>query len=614
MNTLADTLDAMVRPTASGDACGYHDSQPPSCYEPVVEHSRRTLHEFLAHVQRHGPIDTVLQVGLGRRGGTHRAFRLLARRVVTIECDAGRVQSYLASQPVDPDRDILVVGDSTDPRTLDAVKAHLDSCDLLFLDGGGTYGQCAADWRAYAPFVRPGGLVAFADRSQLWPSVRDRFDVDRFAHELTRRWLLPRGLRLHRFGTDDAIHCYRQPAAAAGVAPELPLPRGFVDAAPSRRVGEHVGFSLHTTADGFVAVADPVAHYDARARLRNEYRVVLQHRTRAELTHLVEAFVALRAVADAALDSLAGGDLGGFARIAKEFGAGCEDVVAALLPSLQDTPDNRELLRVFGALQLLRGEHDIGATVLRRVLSQQFTDSQCLAALAQTHVHLRRDPAAARHLAAEVRQRLRQLDIERICHRQLSGHALWAHPSCLRGIERCLWVGNGGAAGAAAWAMLALGQFRGLAGQPDGSGVFVAGASGQREAYLDREHALLGFHRWSTQFASQCPGRQQLPIGTVTTTTLDDLLQRGDLRPEEAQLLVIDVPGEELAVLRAAGSLLPHVDLICVSVYHHSVFAGGHGDRELLDLMERADMTFLGSEPTRLGHCSHALFRRSGLR
>ena len=100
----------------------------------------------------------------------------------------------------------------------------------------------------------------------------------------------------------------------------------------------------------------------------------------------------------------------------------------------------------------------------------------------------------------------------------------------------------------------------------------------------------------------------------MATTTLDELLQCGELRADEAQLLVIDVPGEEVAVLRAAGALLPHVDLLCVSVYHHSVFEGAGGDRELLDLMERADMVFLGSEPTPLGHCSHALFRRSGLR
>lgn len=615
MSTLGDTLDALVRPTASGDACGYHDSQPPSSYQPVVEHSRQTLHEFLAHVQRHGPIDTVLQVGLGRRGGTHRAFRVLARRVVTIEIDAERVQAYAANQPTDPARDVLVIGDSNDPATLDAVRQHVGACDLLFLDGGGTYAQCAVDWRSYAPLVRPGGLVAIADRSQLWPRARQRFDVDRFAQELERQWLLPRGQRLLRFGADDAIHCYRQPADAAVAAPDLLVPRGFTIAPTSRRLAaDHGGFSLHTAADGFVAVADPVAAYDERARLRNEYRVVLQHRERVGLMRLVEQFVAMRAVAAATLDSLARGDLGGFGRIAAEFRPGCEEFLAALVPSLQVTPDNLELLRVFGALHLLRGEHEVGVAALRRLLSQQFTDSQCLAALAQAHLHLRRDTAAAKRLAADVRQRLRQLEIERICHRQLSGHALWAHPSCLRGIERCLWVGNGGAAGAAAWSLLALGPFRCLGGQPDGSGQFVAGASGPREAYFDRENALIGFRRWSTQFASQCRGRQQQPIGTVQTTTLDELLQRGDLRPEEAQLLVVDVPGEELAVLRAAGALLPHVDLVCVSVYHHSVFEGGNGDRELLDLMESADMTFLGSEPSPLGHCSHALFRRSGLR
>ncbi|MCU0864711.1 MAG: class I SAM-dependent methyltransferase [Planctomycetes bacterium] len=614
-NALGNAIDDLVRPTPDGGACGYHDSQPSSCHEPVIEHTRRTLHEFLAHVQRHGPLDTVLQIGLGRRGGTHRAFRLLARRVVTIERDAARVQSCLASHAVDPERDVLLLADSGDDATRAAVAHHVASCDLLFLDGGDTYSQCAADWRAYAPLVRPGGLVAIADRSQIWPGSRRPFDVDRFAFEVERQYLLPRGVRMVRFGADDAIHCYCQPAPGAAGLPELALPKGFVEpTTPRLLAADHGGFSLHATSAGVVAVADPVAHYDERARLRNEYRVVLQHRDRRELERLVDVFVAMRAVAATALDCLGRGDLAGFARIAAEFGPGSGDVIAALLPSLLATPDNRELLRVFGVLQLLRGEHDIGAAVLRRLLSQQFTDSQCLRALAQTHLQLRRDEPAARQLAAEVRQRLRQLEVERICHRQLSGHALWAHPRCLRGIERCLWVGNGGAAGAAAWSLLGLGPFRGLHGNADGSGTFVAGASGMRQAWLDREHGLLGFHRWSTRFANQSAGRTQQPLGAVPTTTLDELLQRGELRPDEAQLLVIDVPGEEVAVLRGAAALLPHVDLVCVSVYHHSVFEGIGGDRELLDLMESASMVFLGSEPTPLGHCSHALFRRSGLR
>lgn len=615
MNALANALDSLVRPSPDDTACGYHDSQPSSCYEPVIEHSRQTLHEFLAHAQRHGPIGTVLQIGLGRRGGTHRAFRLVAHRVVTIERDEARVRAFAAAHAIDPDRDVLVPGDSGDPATLAAVRARIAGCDLLLLDGGDTYSQCWSDWRTYAPLVRPGGLVAIADRSQVWPVTRRPFDVDRFAFDLERHHLLPRGLRLTRFGFDDAIHCYRKPADREVDGSSWPRPRGFVErAAPCRLVADRHGFSLHATGDGYVAVADPVEHYDERARLRNEYRIVLQQQERGDLELLVEEFVAMREVAAAALGCLGRSDLAGFARIAGEVRQGSAAFAARLLPSLQVTPDNRELLRVFGAWQLLRGDHEVGTTTLRRLLSQQFTDSQCLMALAQAHLHLRQDEAAARHLLTEVRQRLRQLEVEQLCHRQLSGHALWAHPRCLRGIQRCLWVGNGGAAGAAAWSLLGLGAFRSLAATPDGRGTFVAGSNGPRDAFHDRENDLISYHRWSPLFASHQPGRSQQSLGPVPTTTLDELVQRGQLRVAEAQLLVIDAPGEEMAILRTATTLLPHVDLLCVTVYHHSVFVGGQGDRDLLELMERADMVFLGSEPTRLGHCSHALFRRSGLK
>lgn len=635
MNPVAAALDRMVTPAASGASFGYHDSQPASSYEPVVEHSRQTLHEFLAHVQRHGGIDTVLQIGLGRRGGTHRAFRLLGKQVVTVERDAARVRAFVADElgmgvdlgvaadQLGPEWG-LVVGDSLAPQTVLAVQARLPACDLLFLDGGDTYRQCKADWLAYEPMVRPGGLVAIVDRSQVWPSTRRPFDVDRFAFDLERHHLLPRGVRLARFGTDDAIHCYQKPRGTRVEPPTVPLPLGFVEVPAARRLtADWHGFSLHAAPAGHVAVADPVEVYDERARLRNEYRVVLQHPERAGLEALVGEFVRARPLAGAVLDCLSRGDRQGFERLGAEVGEGREAFAAALLPSLSATPDNAELLRVFGAWQLLGGQYDVGAAVLRRLLAQQLTDSECLMALAQVHMHLRRDEVAARQLLSEVRSRIRQIDVERICHGQLSGHALWAHPRCLRGIRRCLWVGNGAEAGAKAWGLLRLGPFRALsagaaaaegpaAGAPAAE-PSVAGSAGVREVFFDQEHDLVAYHRWSVPFAARQPGRSQRPLGSVVTTTLDELVRQGLVQTAEAQLLVIDAPGEELAILRAAGSLLPHVELLCVTVYHQSVFVGGQPDRELVACLEQADMVFLGSEPTRVDCRSQALFRRMGV-
>jgi len=62
-------------------------------------------------------------------------------------------------------RIVCIAGDSRDP----AVRRRVESCfggaplDFLFIDGDHRYAGVAADWRDYAPLVRPGGLVAFHD-------------------------------------------------------------------------------------------------------------------------------------------------------------------------------------------------------------------------------------------------------------------------------------------------------------------------------------------------------------------------------------------------------------------------------------------------------------------
>jgi len=49
-----------------------------------------------------------------------------------------------------------------------------DKLDVLFLDGDHTYADVSADFRAWSPFVAPGGYVAFHDYGTKWPTGVDR--------------------------------------------------------------------------------------------------------------------------------------------------------------------------------------------------------------------------------------------------------------------------------------------------------------------------------------------------------------------------------------------------------------------------------------------------------
>ena len=72
---------------------------------------------------------------------------------------------------------VCVQGDSHDEGTLDAVRAALRGrpLDLLYLDGDHGFDGVAADFRAYTPLVRAGGLVVLHD---IVPDFRTRYGVE----------------------------------------------------------------------------------------------------------------------------------------------------------------------------------------------------------------------------------------------------------------------------------------------------------------------------------------------------------------------------------------------------------------------------------------------------
>lgn len=95
-----------------------------------------------------------------------------------------------------------VQADSHDPSTVAAVRDELGEIDFLFVDGDHTYNGVRADWLAWSPLVRPGGLVAFHDT---WPNA-DRHEpgvvrwVDELRHHLPSiEWTDPDGVGICAF-------------------------------------------------------------------------------------------------------------------------------------------------------------------------------------------------------------------------------------------------------------------------------------------------------------------------------------------------------------------------------------------------------------------------------
>jgi cephalosporin hydroxylase len=145
---------------------------------------------------------TIVEIGAAH-GGTLFLFATVAAddaRIISIDLPDGyrrrREQLYRAfsrpGQRIDPIR-----GDSHDARTVRETEELVDGCgiDLLFIDGDHSYESVQADYLAYSPLVRGGGLIAFHDIvpgpeervggvPHFWQELKQRADVE----ELVQDW------------------------------------------------------------------------------------------------------------------------------------------------------------------------------------------------------------------------------------------------------------------------------------------------------------------------------------------------------------------------------------------------------------------------------------------
>jgi len=487
-------------------------------------------------------------------------------------------------------RDLLIQGDSADAAVVATVTAAAPSCDLLFLDGGDDYERARADWEAYAPLVRPGGVVAIVDASQAYPVQRRLFDVDRFVFDLERDWLRPRGVRSTRLGGAHAIHYYMQTAATAARA-ALPWPAGFVPTQRPRRDGEFCGFTIHAWNGSFLAVPGDVPELQPRAVLRNEHAVVIKADTRPRVAALVEAFVAVEPRLATARQLLRQERRAEAAAIAAQVTAEFPGLRAALIPSLEAAPHGKAMLLVLGTLALLGDRPREGAGLLRRALEQDMLDRDLLVTVAAACLQVLQDADAARALLATARQRVRHKKIAMACHEHLSGNVLWNYPQLLQDVRGVIQVGAHTGEEVAAFSLLEIGHQVYIEPQPQafaelqqrcrqqGSGDIrqfdcaVGEAAGERELLLGErtEHAsFLRTHALARLPAASVQSRRiQVPV-----QTLDQLVATGGIDPAHYNLLLVDTEGTELEVLRSARALLRHIDIVCVAVFTEPVYDG----------------------------------------
>lgn len=610
---------------------GYADTQSPWHHDPAIEQCRTGFHEFLDVLRVRGPIRTVVQIGLGRHGGGHLALREVASRVVTIERDAERVAGFAAGAGLDPDRDVLVVGDSADPQVAATVRSLALDCDVLLIDGADSYEGVRSDWQQYGALVRVGGMVAIVDRSQAQTAARRPLEVDDLIADLERDCLLPCGVRWRRFGGAHVIHAYVQTAATSAFEAGPDLARGFLASPVAVPVGEVGGWSLFALPEQFVAVPVDAGGCCPRRLVANEYPIALVASSAEDLRALAVAWDRAEPRLEAARAHLQAGEDGAAREAVRAVTTACPGLREALIPCLEATPWNRRLLMALGMLGVFGGHPREGVMLLRRTLCLERIDSSVLATVAAAYLRVLQDEAGARELLTVMRQQVRRRKVATVCQTQLRGQVLWHYPQLLQSVQGVLQVGAHRGEDVAAWCQLEIPNQVYVEANPE---VFDelertcrGSAYGHRRALLATVGALPGtaLLRFGdrTAHASLLPTHPlaSLPASDrqhstvpVMVTTLDDLVASGAIDARACDLLYVDTEGTELEVLRGATELLRHVDVICVSVFLQPVYTGVPMPQEiqtfLHELHDGCGFGLRAFEPCADGMRGQAVFRR----
>jgi hypothetical protein len=530
-----------------------------------------------------GPGARVLVLGPGPRPGRVLSLLRWCRQVVVVTTDRDEAVALQAAATAAGLAALLhtIVGPLAAAATIAAVAACLPHGDALLIDVQDE-ATLAAAFAGHQACTRDDGLVGIVDRSQEFGARLPERDADRFVATLRRQVLEPAGVRLLRHGEAVCIHGYRPTAATRARGGQWLVPPAQV-AAVAPPAATVAGHELHCHEGMWLAWPVAAGPFRAERLWRNTAQCLWVAPDPATLQARVLA-------ADASLAALAAArarlllDPPAARTAVQDLCAARADLRSALHAAVERAPWCHELLLAAGTVELLAGAAALGAALWRRALAQRL-DSELVRCLATALLQLLDDAPAAQELLAATRQEVRRRGIAELCAAMPRGHVLFDYPEVLVPVRGVLEVGQELGADHAAWLQLGFAErcyvdadarrvaLLQAAARRDPSGrtcvhaAWLAEAPGMRTLW---QHAD---GRWSL-LAPVPTAAPAIASTEVEVTTVDRLVDAGLLQPEASNLLVVSAAGNELAVLRGARSLLPHVDVLVVRLWPGPVFAG----------------------------------------
>ena len=137
-----------------------------------IQQVKAEIYKFIDVLLKQKKIWNCLEIGLGTYGSTHFLWRLMFKKIITIEYQKHKVDRFTENMNkfykkfvFNDLKSRFIFGLSHDTSSVEKIEKVLDGekIDLLFIDGDHNYKSVLCDWLLYKDFVSKGGIIAFHD-------------------------------------------------------------------------------------------------------------------------------------------------------------------------------------------------------------------------------------------------------------------------------------------------------------------------------------------------------------------------------------------------------------------------------------------------------------------
>lgn len=186
-DSIMHAIDCIVYSDARSPLRGWHDDYAgkdlrTAEYLPAIQQVKAEFRGIVDSIIANGLLGgRCLQLGIGRGGASHHAFRQMFDFVCSVDSDIEMTSDAQRYGFTEPAHDWFLHGRTNDHAVVTDVLG-MEPFDLLFIDAGHRLSDVKHDFEVYSGMVRNGGLIVFHD-ALMRPGYEDEIEVWKFLEQ-----------------------------------------------------------------------------------------------------------------------------------------------------------------------------------------------------------------------------------------------------------------------------------------------------------------------------------------------------------------------------------------------------------------------------------------------